>query len=765
MRKANCLYPGILNISLLGLLLVSLSCGGQEGSFEEESGDDLAEKRALWTPVGLTGGGAMYMPSISPHDPNLILITCDMSGAYRTTDGGKTWEMLHFEHLLGSTRCRSVFDPQDPNVIYGAHGYRGSLRVSRDRGKTWSPLGAGLPSGLLDLAIDPAGAGLMLAGTREGVFRSEDSGQSWEKGAGFEGRSVGLHIEPGGSQEPRHCFAASTEGVFVSLDNGLNWEQTGEGLPQKALVDFVGGSSVDRSILYCTIESEIIDGQYVGGVYRSTDGGQTWAQAMGQGIDISEREFTRRGRTWTSVPSYTFVVANSVRPEVVYVAQRRPGQVYRSDDAGDSWRPTYFANPEEEGFNVEPSYSMAETGRGGSTASGLGIDPKNPETVVMTDWFKCQITRDGGKSWQTLHTRSSKPERFLEKGQEWVNNGLVVTSVWHYYIDPFERNRHYIAYTDVKFARSVDSGKTWISDFARPLRNTTYELAFDPEIPGKIWGAFADMHDIPNGNIIHGRHYRERSGGGVGISEDFAVSWKDTSEGLVEEPVTSIVLDPNSEKNARTLYAALFEAGVFKSVDDGKTWTNKSKGLGEPEKNMRACRLILHNDGTLFCLVTALKKDDEFQPEGPGLYRSRDGAESWEYLNESLPLLWPKDYDVDPRDSNVIYLGAADANQSREGGLYKTTDGGKTWQLIGREGPQTFGATIHPNRPDWVYMCLTESAPGSGLWLSKNGGDSWKQFRGIPFRNVQRVSFDSSDDTVIYVNTFGGSVWKGPAEE
>ena len=669
MRKFSNLSSGISTVGVALLLLSGLSCSNPEGE-AQRPGDELAEKRALWTPVGLTGGGAMYMPSISPHDSNLILITCDMSGAYRTTDGGKTWEMILYEHLLGSTRCRSVFDPQDPNVIYGAHGYRGELRMSRDRGATWSPLGTGLPSGLLELAIDPDGSGLMLAATREGVFRSADRGESWEPSAGFEGRPVGLHIEPFGSQEQRNCFSASTEGVFVSVDDGSTWERTGEGLPGKSLVDFAGGSTGSRTILYCTVESEIVDDRYIGGVYRSTDGGASWVQAMKTGIDTAEREFTRGERTWVSVPSYTFVVTNNVRPETVYVAQNRPGQVYRSDDSGENWRPTYFGNPDEEGFNVEPSYSMAETGRGGSTASGLGVDPTDPETVVMTDWFKCQITRNGGRSWQTLHTRSSEPERFLGKGQAWVNNGLVVTSVWHYYIDPFERNRHYMAYTDVRFARSEDSGKTWISDFARPLRNTTYELAFDPEIPGKIWGAFADMHDIPNGNIIHGRHYREQSGGGVGISEDFAVTWRDTSKGLAQEPVTSIVLDPKSEKNARTLYAALFEAGVFKSVDDGQTWIKKSTGLGALDSNMRACRLILHKDGTLFCLVTALKKGEEFQSEGPGLYRSRDGAESWEYLNESQPLLWPKDYDVDPRDSNVIYLGAADANHHREIDLF-----------------------------------------------------------------------------------------------
>jgi len=707
----------------------------------------------------------MYMPAISPHDPSLMFITCDMSGAYRTTDGGKTWEMIHYEHLLGSTRCRSVFHPHDPDVIFAAHGYRGQLRVSRDRGRTWSPLGDGISSGLVELAVDSSDGDFLLAGTREGIYYSFDAGENWDLGTGFTGRPVGLHIDSSGSLQKRRCFAASTDGVFVSLDEGVTWAKIGEGLPEKTLVDFTGGSTVDRCVLYCTTESEIIDGQFIGGVYRSSDGGENWKQAMGKGIEVAERVLTRGGRSWVSIPSYTFIVTNNVLPETVYVAQSRPGQVYRSDDAGDNWEPTYFANPNEEGFNVEPSYSMAETGRGGSTASGLGIDPNNPKRVVMTDWFKCQITSDGGRTWQTLHTRSAEPERFLEKGQRWINNGLVVTSVWHYYIDPFERNRHYIAYTDVKFARSEDAGETWISDFASPLRNTTYELAFDPEIPGKIWGAFADMHDIPNGNIIYGRHYREQSGGGVGITEDFAVTWTDTSEGLPQEPLTSIVLDPKSPMNARILYAAVFEAGVFKSVDDGRTWTKKSKGLGAPGQNMRACRLILHEDGSLFCLITALQEEGKFQAEGPGLYRSRDGAESWEYLNGSQPLLWPKDYDVDPRDSSVIYLGAADADEREEGGLYKTTDGGNTWKRVAREGPQTFGATIHPKRPDWVYMCLTESAPASGLWLSKDAGQNWKPFRGIPFRNIQRISFDETDESVIYVNTFGGSVWKGPAEE
>ncbi len=75
-----------------------------------------------------------------------------------------------------------------------------------------------------------------------------------------------------------------------------------------------------------------------------------------------------------------------------------------------------------------------------------------------------------------------------------------------------------------------------------------------------------------------------------------------------------------------------------------------------------------------------------------------------------------KDYDVDPRDIRVIYLGAADAN-NEEGGLYKTTDGGGSWTRIARKNSECFGATIHPRKPDWVYMCLTENsedASGAG---------------------------------------------------
>ncbi|HWH70884.1 MAG TPA: hypothetical protein VNT26_15960, partial [Candidatus Sulfotelmatobacter sp.] len=186
--------------------------------------------------------------------------------------------------------------------------------------------------------------------------------------------------------------------------------------------------------------------------------------------------------------------------------------------------------------------------------------------------------------------------------------------------------------------------------------------------------------------------------------------------------------------------------------------------LGHPD-NMRVSRVFLHPDGTLFAMICA-KRPAPGKPlmsEGVGLYRSRDGAESWEKVNVSPTFLYPKDFSVHPRDSKRILVGTCDSGwEDKSGGLYRTEDGGQTWQRIGREGPQTFGGYFHPRNEGWIYMTLTESAPGPGLWLSQDNGRTWRPFAELPFSNIQRVEFDPTDAGRLHVTTFGGSVWRGP---
>ena len=730
-----------------------------------------AGKKVAWEPIGLSGGGGMFTPAISPCDSNLMMVNCDMSAAYVSTDGGMNWRMIHHSQCRASTRCRPAFHPTDPATVFAADW--SGLKVSHDRGVRFAPIG-NLPRDLVgEIAIDPGRPEFMLAGTgKEGVWRSVDGGKTWTQCRGPAGAAVGFHFDQTGPADKRVCFAATSQGVWRSDDGGESWAEKTAGLPLKEVRSFCGGSNAKEklTVLYCAVPSKADGGKYVGGVYRSTDRGDAWESAMGGGINID----TQAADQWAmgDVAQYRHVLTTDLRPMLVYAFNANTGvrpphhtAAYRSEDGGKTWKATFYPDPRFKPFNVEEDYITAGDGQFyQSPPFGVAIDARNPDHVMQVD-DRCHITTDGGATWKAGHTHRLSSGSSPESAEpRWVCNGLVVTTTWNHYIDPFEPRRHYICYTDIGFARSLDAGRSW-SWWAlkgrAPWGNTCYELLFEPNTPGRIWGAFSNVHDIPNWNTIGGQH-KDTYPGGVCLSTDFGGTWQASNSGLPAGPALSIVMDRRTQPGARTLYAGIYKNGVYKSTDDGKTWAKSSEGLGAPT-NMRCCRLQMHADGSLFVLITALYTNGQFMSDGAGLYRSKDGAKTWELVNRSQPLLWPKDFTVDPGDSRVIYMGAADARKD-QAGLYRTTDGGVTWTRLARKGPEHFGAYLHPRKPGWIYMTLTEGAPESGLWLSKDNGATWTALDGLPFANAQRVSFDPADDSVIYVATFGGSVWRGPAD-
>jgi photosystem II stability/assembly factor-like uncharacterized protein len=714
----------------------------------------------------------MFAPAVSAADPDLMMINCDMSGAYISEDGGHNWRMINQAQLRSDTRCRPAFHPSNPDIVYASS--EGQLRVSRDRGRTFSRLGdlKEAPEG--EIAINPADPELMLTATRNGrCSLSRDAGKTWSACNGPAGRLLGFHFDR--TRPGRVLFAATEKGIWRSDDGGQNWADKTQGLPWKEIQGFAGGSEPSGRLvmLYCSVRSQIENGTFQGGLYRSRDRGDTWESAMGRGLNTE----TKPADPWAYGPisQYQQLLAADAKPLTVYAFNTSTGfhpphsdTVYRSDDGGESWRATYFMDPRFERYNVAPDYVTASTGqsfKGGEAPFGAAICNSDPNRILLLR-NECHVTHNGGETWFAGHTCPA-PGQKPGPGSAWACNGLVVTTTWHYYIDPFEPKRHYIAYTDLGLSRSLDGGQSWIwwdSKSWAPWRNTCYEMAFDPDIPGKIWGAFSDVHDIPNDNIISERHGHDRPGG-VCLSQDFAASWKPQARGLPLKAVTSIVLDPKSPRDSRTLYAGVFSQGVFKTTDDGRTWTLKKEGLGHPD-NLRVSRVFLHRDGTLYAMICARRPAPRkpLAPEGVGLYRSRNGADTWECLNPPQPWLYPKDFSVHPQDSNRILVGACDSSwQDNSGGLYSTLDGGKTWQRIGRQGPQTFGGYFHPTHEGWIYMTLTEGAPGAGLWLSRDHGQTWHSFDQLPFANIQRVEFDPSSDATLRVTTFGGSIWRGPA--
>ena len=729
-----------------------------------------------WLPVGLSGGGGMFAPAISGADPNLMMINCDMSGAYVSEDGGHWWRMIPYKQHESYLHCPPAFHPQDPNVILAPE--RDHLKISHDKGRTWEDWGDIGQTAYGQLKYDPDNPNLVMVGTEDGCRISRDGAKTWTACDGPQGTALAFAFDRTSPQSQRIIFVGTATGIWRSDDNAATWVRKTAGLKNdgQEINGFAGGSNKGASelMLYCTVPSDVVNGQFSGGVYRSSDGGESWQWAMGDGINKD----TEQADQWAagSIPTYTWVMTTDEAPSTLYTTNSSTGfwpphdeTVWRSDDGGDTWQETFFMDPRSDQYNVAPNYETASFGqalKGGNPPYGATICPADPNRLLI-DWSKCYVTDNGGQSWFNGHT-FPPPDVTPGPKTAWVCNGLVVTTTWHYYIDPQEHSRHYIAYTDLAFARSLDSGKTWIwwdKDGQAPWHNTCYEIAFDPDMPGKMWGAFSEVHDIPNANIIRNRHWSgnpESGHGGVALSTNHGETWQSDTQGLPESPVTSIVLDPNSSQGNRTLYAGVFGQGVYKSTDDGKTWTNKSNGLADAS-NMRVYRVVLHLDGTLFALITAHLVDGTFRPEGVGLYRSTDHADSWTRITNDPVLLWPKDFQVDPNDSNTIFIGAADAGND-QGGLYRTKDGGTTWMRVARFGKEHFGAYFHPSRPGWVYATMCEGTPEWALWLSTDAGDTWSPFKSFPFENTQRVQFDPDDPNTIYVTTFGGSVLKGPAE-
>lgn len=575
---------------------------------------------ARWTSIGLSGGGGTETPAISPHDPNLILINCDMSGAYRTTDGGDRWQMLHWRQLTGCPFCAPVFHPTDPDVIFAAYAYAAKLRVSRDRGATWQPIGKGLPGDLRQLAIDPDEPLNMVAGTTGAVFYSRDGGESWKPAAGISAQVRGFHFVRTSPRGKRVCITATSRGVFRSEDGGVAWNAAGSGLPDLPIVAFAGASNARSGIcrLYLWLDGPDVAGAQTsrGVVFRSGDQSLTWQSAARMPVRAGDE------------PGYHFLLATDVAPDRLYAVKpsfSKDDTVLRSDDAGITWRPVAFTFKSDPRYNLQDNYinSLFQTMQGWSTCAAA-IDPADPDHLLFNHYCSIFITTDGGRTWKTgeVQPAENNPRReTLRERQRWINNGLVNTTTWHHYIDPFDRARRFIAYTDIGLARSTDSGATWI--WERLLGPNTYEIAFDPEVPGRAWAALALLHDIPNNNVVLTEQPLQ-SRGCVGYTEDAWVTWRGLNRGLpgysedakydgdrmssIGACVQSIILDPRTPRDARTLYASIWEHGVFKSVDGGLNWAPTGAGVGVPGVNVRVCRLRLHPDGTLFVVVTGKRR-------------------------------------------------------------------------------------------------------------------------------------------------------------
>jgi photosystem II stability/assembly factor-like uncharacterized protein len=143
------------------------------------------------------------------------------------------------------------------------------------------------------------------------------------------------------------------------------------------------------------------------------------------------------------------------------------------------------------------------------------------------------------------------------------------------------------------------------------------------------------------------------------------------------------------------------------------------------------------------------------------MYRSTDGGESWVKMDLPAGCTGPNGLAIDPTDPNRMYLAAwaqLTAKGNQAGGVFGSTDGGKSWKHL-MNMPHAYDVTIDPANPKILYTCGFDSA----AYRSADAGATWTRLKGYNFKWGHRVIIDPDRPDMIYITTFGGSLWHGPA--
>lgn len=750
-----------------GLLSIVLLIGGCQSRMPTVSA------ASRWTVIGPGGGGAQYHPTISPHDSSLVLVNCDMTGAYISHDAGATWRMFN---LRGRVRF-FAFDPVSPRTIYAQTT---GLWRSDDTGATWrliypdpqqvtgiskegdhaeeSFLTANGPADRITaLAIDPADSKILYAAfQRSGeteVRTSADRGKSWSLAGKFAGIADQLYIDPGSPPNKRSVYVAGPRGVHA-YENG-KWQAwpLPQGLESLSMISLAAPKTGGAPVIWGVTEARWEGEKLRGGILLSEDGGRTWTEAA-----ASLSGELRPG----VAPKFIAIASPRKHPGTAYVsygAMFRSGGaigVMRTQDSGKTWVPVWKES-REKSPQVDDGWISQRFGAGwGENPLDLGCAPDNPNLCYGTDYGRTLRTTDGGRTWKAMYTKAV--------GNGFTTTGLDVTTAHGVFFDPFDAKRIFIAYTDIGLFRSEDSGRSWQSSTVDgvPPRwvNTTYWMAFDPQVRGRVWAVMSGTHDLPRPKMFR-RTSPSRYRGGVLRSDDGGLSWHVSGDGLPETAPTYILLDSRSPKDSRVLYVAAFGRGVYKSTDGGKSWHNSSQGL--PEQEPFAFQLAQDSKGILYVVIARRREGPEYGGAGDGaLYRSTDQGAHWEPVRLPDGVNGPNGLAVDPRDPKRLVLaawGRAVAPEGKSGGIWLSTDGGGHWRNTLIRDQHVFDVVFDPRDSRTLYATGFESS----VWKSTDRGETWRRLPGYNFKWGQRVVPDPHDASRIYVATFGGSVWLGPA--
>jgi photosystem II stability/assembly factor-like uncharacterized protein len=628
------------------------------GNAQRQTKTRSAEATDRWIEIGPDNvGGRILSLALHPGDDNIVYAGAADGGVFKTIDGGQTWRALNDN--LPSLAIKSLaLDPGNPEVIYAGTG-EGSFNIdaaqgrgvmkSTDGGATWT-FGPAFSSFVNRLAINPNDTGIIYAATRNGVFRSTDGNISW-KAVLSNHNCTDLSLDP---SSPDNILvsvwdrAADTKenGIWRSKDGGTSWSRLEAGLPAGNVIGRVAlaRSRSSPQVVYAGV-SRFVSNEPVMGIFKSTDGGQTWAQIAGTPSYCGAQcwydneltvhptnpdilyagglflwKSTNGGAAWSRSDVGVHVdhhaLAISARnSNVVYSGN--DGGMYRSTDGGGTWAALNYGLTATQFYALAMSATDPSLSYGGTQDNGTqkGSGPSGFQLVLGGDGM-VSLVDPVDPNFVYAESQNGGLARSTNGGISFVNArfGILASDrfnwVTPWIIDPVNPQVLYVG--SQRLYRSTNRAASWtaISNDLTRGTGTLTAIAVAPSDANTIYTGSSD-----------GSVWKTTDGGSA------PSAFRQIIAGLPNRWVTRLRVHPSDPQKVYATFSGFNGTGVpghvFRSADGGETWVNISSEL--PDLPVQVIVIDPRNPSTLF-IGTDL-----------GCFRSLNEGTSWEPFNDGLP--------------------------------------------------------------------------------------------------------------------------------
>ncbi|HEX8191225.1 MAG TPA: hypothetical protein VF586_22885, partial [Pyrinomonadaceae bacterium] len=354
-----------------------------------------------WRMIGPFRGGRTVGATGVPGRPNVFYVGVNNGGVWKTDDYGHTWSPIFDDQPTGSVGALAVA-PSRPDTVYVGSGeglQRPDLSTgdgiykSTDGGRTWAHLGLRDGQQIGSIVVDPRDPERLYVAVlghpygpneERGVFRSADGGRTFEKILYRDENTgaIALAFDPSDArtlyavmwqarQGPweNGAFQGPGSGLFKSTDGGTTWRQLTKGLP--TFEQGLGRIGVAVAPSDPRRLYATVDAPQLGGVYRSDDAGESW------------RRVNDEVRVWGRGSDFAELKVDPRDPDVVYAANTSS---YKSADGGK----TFHA------WKGAP---------GGDDYHTVWINPENPQIVLLATDQGATVTVNGGRTWSSWYNQ------------------------------------------------------------------------------------------------------------------------------------------------------------------------------------------------------------------------------------------------------------------------------------------------------------------------------------------------------------------------